>query len=601
MGDGGEAAEISGRLQWKFRDALILDRRPFACSPAVTGSRFLIASDNHKLYCAGLEKGELHWTFEAQCPIFSSPAVWQGRVYIGEGLHYDTDCRFYCLDLASGDILWSVQTTSHTESSPAVVDGKEYFGAGDDGVYCADALSGKILWQYEEPHVDGGPLVVKGRVYVGSGYNYQGLLCLDAADGALLWKKDFRAPVWGAPSMADDRLYIAVGNGNFNESAPEPYGEVRCLDLQDGRDIWRFTDVTDGIHTSVAVSAGRAVFGCRYSLDANTGKLIWRVDIESPVLSSPAIAAGRVFFGADDGLFRCLDLADGLEIWSFDTIDDMLVVLDDPRIQSSPAVVGQKVIFGASNGNVYCLGGEAAADTAPAVVTQTTYRSRLMRGADFTTVGLIEWLGGLTGSFGWAIILTALMVKLILLPLDLKQIGQLRRMRQLQPAFRRLEREYVDYRIHRYEVRALYAREGIHPLAVLGMVLLQVPVLIIVILVVQSTPAFAGKGFLWISDLAATDRLAQMPWSGAGSGSLNLLPILLAGSVLIYARSLDGKKTGSRFWGGLVWLLVAAGLGLLTYAWSAAVLLFVIALFWIGIVELRVLSSPSPSKAAPGE
>jgi len=306
--------------------------------------------------------------------------------------------------------------------------------------------------------VDGGPLVVGDRVYFGSGYSYSGIMCVSAQDGQLVWKQAFRSPVWGAPSFSEGRLYVGIGNGNFNESDQEPFGEVRCLNPEDGADIWRFTDVRDSVLTSIAVSGNRAVFGSRdgacYALDARTGQLSWRAEVGVPIVSSPAIAGGRVFFGADDGKLYCLSLENGQELWSFDTIDDVLVFMETGSIQSSPAVVAGRIIFGSSNGNLYCLSGDEGTE---ATVTQTGYRSRLMRGADFAMISLIRQFARLTKSYGLAIILAAIVVKLLLLPLDWHQTRQFRRLRGIQSEMERLKGESSDHRIYLYEVRKLYA------------------------------------------------------------------------------------------------------------------------------------------------
>ena len=76
-------------------------------------------------------------------PVFSSPCVWNGRLYIGEGFHSDMMCKLYCIDAAKGEKLWEFATKGHTESSPRVIDGRVYFGAGDDGLYCVDAITGE--------------------------------------------------------------------------------------------------------------------------------------------------------------------------------------------------------------------------------------------------------------------------------------------------------------------------------------------------------------------------------------------------------------------------------------------------------------------------
>ena len=609
--------KFTPQLRWKFRDSLILERRPFACSPAVVGSRkddgfadifLLIGSDNYKLYCVSLDTGQLQWSFEAGYPIFSSPAVWNERVYIGEGLHYDANTNLYCLNLRNGEVIWSFQTNSHTESSPTVDNGRVYFGAGDDGLYCLDAITGEVQWRFPDAHVDGGPLVAGDHVYLGSGYVYNGLICVSAQDGQPVWKRAFRAPVWGAPSFSAGRLYIGIGNGNFNESDPNPFGEVRCLSPTDGQDIWRFADVKDSVLTSVALSnpaspsfvkspliplsqrgKGLAVFGSRdgacYALNSKTGKLVWRTEVGVPILSSPAIAGRYVFFGADDGLFRCLNLEDGKEVWAFDTTDDVLIVMEDARIQSSPAIASGMVIFGSSNGNVYCLGGD---EKTTAVVSQAGYRSRLMRAADFLLVGLVKQLARFTRSYGLAIILVALIVKLLLLPLDWKQTRQGRKLKELQPEIDRIKSEASDHRAYLSALRELYTAKGVYPLSALVVFLVQVPLFIVVFLILQSTPVFTGKSFFWIADLSIPDRLApipSLPWLGS---RLNLLPLVLVVSVWLYLTTFVGSRSRLGILGQIFWLLLALGIGVLTYRWSSALLLFTIALLWFGIFIQRV-------------
>ena len=572
----------TSRLAWKFREAALLERGPFAASPAVASQRVLIGGDNFKLYCLGLDDGAPRWSFEANAPIFSSPAVRDGRVYFGEGLHFDRDCRLLCLDLATGTLLWSFKTGSHTESSPTVSGGKVYFGAGDDGVYCCDARTGKRVWHASVGHVDSAPLVVGGRVFVGSGYQWQGVLCLDASDGRVVWRHPLPAPSWGAPSFRDGRLFVAVGNGSFDKSAAEPVGEVRCLDGTTGEALWRFTDIEDSVLTSVAVAEGRLVFGSRdgacYALDARTGKLLWRTPLGAPVLSSPAVSATRVFVGADDGVFKTLDLMDGRVVASFDTNLDLagFGALESP-IQSSPALAGGRVLFGASNGHVYCLG--TPGSTGP-LVAGTRFRSRLMRAARWALVGAIDAMAAITSSYGIALLLAALLLKLLLLPLDLGQSRQAEAMRSLQPRLDRMRKEYVDYRVHAYEVRVLLAEAGIRPLAALGSVALQLPLLIVVFGVLLATPVFAGRSFLGIADLSRPDGLVA---------GVNLLPLALAAFISAFFRATrpPGRRTG--ILGRLVTGFVSIGIGALAYRWPAALLLFTLALVWLGVFSQRLL------------
>ncbi len=141
-----------GEEVWVFRDE---DFRTgnFSSSPAVIGDRIYVGSAQADIfasggvvYCLDAESGDMIWKYQTKREIFSSPAVVDGKVYIGEGLHQDTDSELYCLDAATGSLLWSFQTSSQVESSPAVVDGRVFFGAGAEGVYCVDAETGEQIW-----------------------------------------------------------------------------------------------------------------------------------------------------------------------------------------------------------------------------------------------------------------------------------------------------------------------------------------------------------------------------------------------------------------------------------------------------------------------
>jgi outer membrane protein assembly factor BamB len=508
------------------------------------------------------------WTFDARYPVFSSPVIAAGRVYVGEGLHEHADCRLYCLDLGTGEKIWQHQTSSHTESTPTVVDGKVYFGAGEDGIYCCDAETGRELWHFAEPHVDGCPLVVDGKVFFGSGYGFQGVYCLDALTGNVLWKLPTPAPVWGAPSFAGGKLYVALSNGTFVESAASPLCEVRCLDPKDGRQIWRCTEPTDGVLTSVALSAGLAVFGSRdgnlYAVYADNGTLRWKHPVHAPILSSPAIAGGCVFFGADDGIFRCVRLSDGEPLWSYDTTGDLFLTLMDPRIHSSPAVRQGRIVFGASNGHVYCLG-PAEEGTAP--VARTPHPSRLLRWTDAVVETLLAPFSLWTSGMGFATMLVALVLAAAFLPAVWFQTRQLAAM----------------------ESAAEQGGSGRHPLGVILVALVQVAAFVTVLLVVESTATIRGP-FLWIADLAKPEatHLDAIPWIGHKLAPLDLVVFACVWFVLAMSLRGESRRDPARQLG---LALLSGGLAWLTADWSAGTLLFVsFFLLLIGAQEFIFLS-----------
>lgn len=88
---------------------------------------------------------DLLWTFQTQGAVESSPAIVDGKAYIGS-----FDGYLYCLDLAMGKPDWKFKTTGGVKSSPCVDSGKVYIGStnqvdGKGGFYCVDSKSGEKI------------------------------------------------------------------------------------------------------------------------------------------------------------------------------------------------------------------------------------------------------------------------------------------------------------------------------------------------------------------------------------------------------------------------------------------------------------------------
>lgn len=85
----------------------------------------------------------------------------------------------------------------------------------------------------------------------------------------------------------------------------------------------------------------------------------------------------------------------------------------------------------------------------------------------------------LTASYGWALILFTLVVKLVLLPFQLKSKKSMIRMNQFQPKMRELQEKYANNQQKlNEELQLLYAREGINPMSGCLWSLLPFPIII---------------------------------------------------------------------------------------------------------------------------
>jgi outer membrane protein assembly factor BamB len=352
LGHGSSPGLIS--VAWTFKADLpgTLDATPLVTAKCIYMPGALRAgfSSLGILYCIDRTTGRRLWSFDddgRMKQVFSSPCLAEGRVYVGEGYHQDSDCKLYCLDADSGQKVWEFQTKSHTESSPLVADGKVYFGAGEDGIYCLQATTGQEVWHFPGIHVDTSPAVAGNRLYVGTGYGDQyRFFCLEAVTGKALWQRRSDLPVFGSASLVGDQVFFGVGNGNFLESDTRPAGAVVCLRAEDGALVWRF-DTPDAVHNRPAVDRRQVYFGSRdrhlYAVGRADGQLRWKRDLGSPIVTMPALIT-RPYCGdssilyavASGGLVACLDPGDGKSFWELDIAKNSRV---RPQFLSSPQVV----------------------------------------------------------------------------------------------------------------------------------------------------------------------------------------------------------------------------------------------------------------------
>ncbi len=306
------------------------------------------AGENGMVYALDRKTGDIIWRFDdgqRMKPAYSSPCLADGKLYIGEGLHYSPQCKLYCLDAETGVKLWDFPTNSQVESSPCVADGVVYFGAGNEGVYALDANSRKVHWNYRNDfaktgkifRVGASPVVVDGRVYIGSGVERQELrdrsetavVCLDAKSGKEIWKRETDLPCWARATVAKPFVYFALGNGDLisDPVAEAPRGQIICLDAKTGQTLVWAHEVPGGVHTQPIVDEMHVYFGCRdghcYCLNRFTGKVVWKRLMKSPsnnnapcpIVSSPQLDNGTLLVASSEGEIVCLDPATGKAHW----------------------------------------------------------------------------------------------------------------------------------------------------------------------------------------------------------------------------------------------------------------------------------------------
>jgi len=149
---------------------------------------------------------------------------------------------------------------------------------------------------------------------------------------------------------------------------------------------------------------------------------------------------------------------------------------------------------------------------------------------------LTEQLGGARGgSYGIAIILLTVCVRLMLFPLGRKTAINAKKMQALQPLINELKEKYKGQtEVIFKEQQALFRRHKVSMLGGCLTAIIQLPIFMGLWQALNNSVALRQAKFLWIQNLAAPDMLFRFPGTVPFLGDFfNILPFVVVGLMLI--------------------------------------------------------------------
>ena len=117
-------------------------------------------------------------------------------------------------------------------------------------------------------------------------------------------------------------------------------------------------------------------------------------------------------------------------------------------------------------------------------------------------------------SYGWAIILLTIIVKMALYPLTVKQVKSMKAMQELSPKMKKIQEKYKDNpQMMQQKIGALYKDAGVNPLAGCLPLLMQMPILMGMYYALYnfSYPTPESAYFLWMTSMSDPDPLYILP------------------------------------------------------------------------------------------
>ncbi len=157
---------------------------------------------------------------------------------------------------------------------------------------------------------------------------------------------------------------------------------------------------------------------------------------------------------------------------------------------------------------------------------------------------LLEFLKGLVGNFGIAILIATVLVKAVLFPLANKSYASMSKMKKLQPEMQKLKELYPDDRTKQQQgMMDLYKREKVSPLSGCLPVVIQIPIFFSLYKVILTSIELRHAPFYgWIHDLSAPDPTSfanlfgLLPFTPPAMLAIGVWPLLMGITMWVQMR-----------------------------------------------------------------
>jgi outer membrane protein assembly factor BamB len=317
------------------------------------------------------EKGlPLHWSadsnvlWKAAIPGdgWSSPIVWEDRVFVSTTTENGTKCRVLCLDAKKGAVLWDKQVfeqvprrkegkNSFATPTP-VTDGKRVYVVFGDGSVVALDLSGTVLWTnrevefYSRHGLGASPVLHDGLLimpYDGSNRTdkpgqYPNNTPEERLGWQLPWDKSFIAAldvktgkrVWTGKrglSRIAHMSPVVMREGSRQVILSAAGDVVQAFDPKSGEQLWSVYSQGEGV-VPTPVTGGGLVFASsgfeKTTLrairpggrgDVTTTHIAWEQKKGAPTQPSLLYANELLFAITDGGIATCYQPKTGEQVW----------------------------------------------------------------------------------------------------------------------------------------------------------------------------------------------------------------------------------------------------------------------------------------------
>jgi len=324
-----------GREKWRFPVGL-----GWYARPVIEGEKVYVSSPGMRItsYCLDLRTGSEIWKSSQSHPLFgiykypaiaSTPILIRDQVVLREiNSHGGNEGQ-------ARNLVYLNKETGKTEA-------RRYAGHIDYRTRYA-AVSGNedaVVYPFGVHDIYSYPAICQ---------NLNRLICADAQNTQIRW--DFNVgdiDALAEPVISGDKVFQGTMEGYV-------YALNLAGEQGDKRIAWKF-NASGSVNSAVCAEAGKVYFGANggsiYCLNESDGKLEWEFKVQKPEkgarkhFTTPVLHNKLLYVGGADKTFYCLDAEKGTLIWKLDA---------DDWIRSSPHVDDKNIHFATISGRLYNL------------------------------------------------------------------------------------------------------------------------------------------------------------------------------------------------------------------------------------------------------
>ena len=294
----------------------------------------------------------LAWRTDVPGIGWSSPIIWEGRVFLTSATADGTSCHVLCLDADNGNIAWAKEISrqaanrklaenSHATPTP-VTDGHLVYAAFNGGRIVAVDFEGTVAWDWQDNQFVSkhglavSPILYEDKLIIpldGNGpTDINNIGYRTAWDGAFIVALDKRTgqEKWRAKRGLSRQAHVTpmVIEVNGKPQLVSGAGDVvQGFDPDSGRRLWTIESPGEGVVPSIVCGQGLVFTSSGYGSptiravrldghdDVTATHIAWESRANVPLVPSFVYADGLLFCVKESGVAICLDAKTGQTVW----------------------------------------------------------------------------------------------------------------------------------------------------------------------------------------------------------------------------------------------------------------------------------------------